>query len=482
MNVATINGWYASTITVGSTSNTLPSFTSGVLSWVGVGTSDRLRTSNTSLTRYDSNSCPSYVTIGAKTDTLTGAIYVNSAAASSRYIGLTLSADDEVTLYTKAGSSAGKLTFQYMADGTQKDVVNTTTTVGIVKYVAKKAGAYHIYDTVDKPFYFRILRKDATYITVSGNLNLAEAPGIPSGYSVILTNAAGKTFSDTIPSGSTSYSMKVPAGYTYSLSLGNANGYIITNGASITLTADATHEIAIKKVITNVLSGTITGLTSAQLAKVALTFTPSVAKIFVPVPVINSTALTYSVSIEPNCKYKIAATGINDYYISVDTINVKGDSVREINFAVKPVYPISLTADALTDTQKALLKTTFTNLNESGYSYTFTGLSGIVLRDGVYKISCTGLDAYPLQLGVTSNLKVNGAAASKALAFAPVIDWSFDDATITSGTTTNYKGMLFTGTVSNNISSGHLVLTGTGTAQVPVNPGAEINYYVLLFC
>lgn len=201
LNVATINGWYATTITAGSTGNTLPNFTSGVFSWVGSPTSDRLRTSNTSLTRYDANSSPAYVTTGAVTDTLTGAIYVNSAGAGSRYIGLTLGADDEVTLYTKAGNSAGKLTFQYMADPPQKDVVNTTTTVAIVKYVAKKAGAYHIYDSVDKPFYYRVLRKDATYVTLSGNLNLADAPGIPAGYSIILTNAAGKSWSDTIQIG-----------------------------------------------------------------------------------------------------------------------------------------------------------------------------------------------------------------------------------------------------------------------------------------
>jgi len=482
LNVATINGWYATTITPGSisTANLLPSsITAGVLSWVG-GNNDRLRTSNTNLTRYDANSCPSYVTTGAVTDTLTGAIYVNASAAPARYIGLTLSADDEVTLYTKAGSAAGKLNFVYVANPTlQTDVASTTTTVAIVKYVAKKAGAYHIYDTVDKPFYFRVLRKDANYITLSGNLNLTDAPGIPLGYNIILTNAAGKSWSDTIPSGGTSYSLRVPAGYTYSISLGNANGYIVTNGASITLTADATHEIAIKKVIINSLTGSITGLTSAQLSTVALTFTATVPKIFVPAPVVNPTASTYSVSIEPYCKYKITATGINDYSISVDTVTIKRDSVRSINFAAKPVYPVTITANGLTDAQKALLVTTFTNLNETGYSYTFTGLSGISLRDGVYKISCAGLDAYPLQLGATSNLSVSGAAASKTLAFTPVTDWSFDDATIVSGTTTSYKGMLFTGTVSNNITSGHLVLTGTGTAKVPISPGQKliVSYY-----
>ena len=214
-----VNAWYPG-VAAGTSGKSIPGgFTAGVLSWVGGTNSDRLRTSNVNLTRYDANGSPAYVVNGLKTDTLTGAIYVNAAATSGRYIGLTLSADDEVTLYTKAGSAAGKLTFEYMGDATQKDVVNTTTTVAIVKYVAKKAGTYHIYDTVDKPYYYRVLRKDATYITLSGNLNLTDAAGIPAGYSVVLTNTAGKTWSDTIPAGGTSYSFKIPAGYTYSLSL-----------------------------------------------------------------------------------------------------------------------------------------------------------------------------------------------------------------------------------------------------------------------
>ena len=54
LNENVINAWYGS-VTSGTTGKTLPDFTSGILSWVGNPTSDRLRTSNTNLTRYDTN-------------------------------------------------------------------------------------------------------------------------------------------------------------------------------------------------------------------------------------------------------------------------------------------------------------------------------------------------------------------------------------------------------------------------------------------
>jgi hypothetical protein len=470
-----MNSWYPG-VAAGTAGQSLPGgFTAGVLSWVGGTNSDRIRTSNTALTRYDSNSSPAY----CGTDTLTGNLYVNASATSARYLGLTLSADDEVTVYAKSQNGAGKMTFQYMADGTQKDVANLSTSVSMTKFTAKKSGAYHIYDSADKPFFYRVLRKDANYVTFSGTLNTTAASGIPAGYSVILTNGAGKAFADTISSGETSFSIQIPSGYAYTLSLGNANGYIITNGTSMTLNANVTHEIVIEKVITNTLSGAITGLNGTQLAATSLTFTPVTARVFTPTPVINTTSSTYSVAIEPNCKYKIAASGINDYYITNDTVSIKGDSILNIAFAPKPVYKIDITTSGLDATQQSKLNITFTNLNEAGYVYKFTKPDSVYLRSGVYTISCSGLDDYALKLGATSNLSVSDATASKTLAFTAVTDWSFDDAVITSGTTTSYKGMLFTGTVSNEIAKGHLVMTGNGTAKVPVNPGQKlvITYY-----
>jgi pectin methylesterase-like acyl-CoA thioesterase len=469
-----INSWYPG-VTAGTAGTALPGgFTVGVLSWVGGTNSDRLRTSNTNLTRYDANSCPAYV----GNDTITGLLYVNASATSARYIGLTLSADDEVSIYAKSQNGTGKLNFQYMADATQTDIAPITTDVSIVKFVAKKTGSYHIFDSADKPFYYRILRKDATYATLSGTLDLSNAAGIPSGYSIVFTNVAGKSWSDTIPSG-TNYSIKLPSGYTYSLSLANASGYIITNGAQVTVNGDATRTIAIKKVLMYAVTGAVKGLNSTLLSKLALTYTPAISKIYVPQPIVNTTASTYSVMLEPSCRYQVTATGVNDYYIPLDTINISGITTKDITFAPKPVYKVTINTTGLDSIQRSKLNVTFTNLNESGYSYKFAKVDSIYLRTGVYTVSCSGLDLYPLQLGATSNLNVNGAAASKTLAFTPVTDWSFDDATITSGTTTSYKGMLFTGTVANEIAKGHLVLTGNSTVKVPVKSGQKvvITYY-----
>jgi len=478
LNEATINSWYTG-ITAGTSGKNLPNFTAGVLSWVGVTTSDRLRTSNNNLTRYDGQG-----TATINDTTLTGAIYVNSSATSSRYIGLTLSADDEVSIYAKSQNGIGKLNFVYVATPTaQTDVATLSSTGVLVSYVAKFAGSYHIFDSADKPFYFRVLRKDATYVTLSGSLNLTDAAGIPSDFTIILTNAAGKTWCDTITG--SSYSLKVPAGYTYSLTLGGASGYIITNGASLAITGDATHEIAIKKVEMYTVTGSITGLTTAQLSKLALKYTPGIPKIYVPEPIVNASAGTYSVMLEPNCTYTISATGVNDYFIPTNTLSIgAAASTSIIAFAPKSVYSVTLDIPSLTADQLAKLTVKFTNLNEAGYAYSFTGNSAITLRNGTYTIACSGLDDYALQLGPTSNLTVNGAPTSKALAFKTVTNWSFDDATITAGTTKSYKGMFFIGNAYNEVAKGHLVMKDTATVKVPMSPGQKLvlTYYYSAKC
>ena len=87
LTVEIINSWYASTITAGSqsTSNTLPNFTAGILKWTGNPTSDRLRTTNTAITRYDANI--------ASVTGYTGRIYQNGAGSpnpTTRFLTMTL--------------------------------------------------------------------------------------------------------------------------------------------------------------------------------------------------------------------------------------------------------------------------------------------------------------------------------------------------------------------------------------------------------
>jgi pectin methylesterase-like acyl-CoA thioesterase len=473
LTVASINAWYDASIAVASSGNVLPkTFTSGVLNWVG-GSNDRLRTSNTNLTRYDANGTG---IIGK--DTLNGSLYVNGSAATSRYIGLTLSEDDEVVVYAKSQNGSGKLNFQYVpVPADQTNIADLNSTGVVTKFVAKYAGSYHIFDSADKPSYFRITRKDAIYATVSCAMDLVSASGIPENYKVVFTNEAGKSWSSTLTNGA--QRLKVPANYMYKLSLANANGFIISSSVDISVSSDTSVSVKIQKVQLVTLNGSITGLGN-NLSKLGLTFKPVPSpRIFVPKPVIDALKGTYSVQIEPNILYAVFNTGVNDFALTNDTLAITKDATIDLSFVEKPKYDITLNGIGLTTEQKSKLVTTFTNLNESGYSYTFTGTTGIKLRNGVYSLYCAGLDDYPLTLGATSNLKVNGASVSKNIEFKACTFWPFDDETITNGTTLSYKGLLFNGNVYNEKAKSHLVAKSGATIKVPMNPGEKltITYY-----
>ncbi len=479
LTVDIINSWYPGVESGTEGVDLAQGFTVGALSWTG-GSNDRIRTSNTSLTRKDSNGSPA----SFEGETLTGSLYVNAEAATGRYFSLVLGEDDELTLYAKTQGGKGKFNFEYMTDDSQKDIADVGSDIELIKFVAKKTGTYRIYDSADKPYYYRILRKDATYVTLSGTLNTSAAAGIPQNYSLILTNEAGKAFSTALTSASADYSISVPAGYTYTLSLADANGFIISNGSVLMLEENTTREIVIQKVDMRTLSGSVTGLNREEIENLELVFIPENEDlIYIPIPVIDTDAFTYTVDLEPNAAYTISANGVNDYYIADNKVNISADAVFEIAFTAKPTYKINITADGLDTEKLSKMNITFENLYESGYRYNFNDLDNIYLRDGVYFISTGGMDEYPLELAPTSNLKVEGADASKNLEFRPVSDWTFNDTEIVNGVTTAYKGLLFTGKVSNETGSskGHLVLGkgDSGTVCVPLNAGEKliVTYY-----
>ncbi|MFA5972230.1 MAG: pectinesterase family protein [Lentimicrobiaceae bacterium] len=471
LDSATINSWYAPTITVGSSGNVLPGFTAGLLQWVG-GSNDRLRTTNLGLTRYDQNI--------ASVTGYTGRVYVNAGASITRYMSLTLNEDDEVTIVEKT-DAGGVINFQYVADpGAQTDAVAVTSNLDTLGFVAKAAGVYHIFDNSGKPSYFRIYRKDAVYTTINGTVDITNAAGIPDGYGISLTNSAGKTWNSVVSADA--FTITVPVGYTYTLSLSDANGYIITNGKTLAVSeSTTTYNVELLKVDLFTLSGAITGLDPAELAKLTLAYTPDPVanKIYVPEPIIDAAAATYAVLLEADCKYTISAKGLNDYYISTDTITIgDADATSDLAFLPKPAYNITINTTGLTAEQLALLSLTFTNLNEPGYSYNFSSVAGITLRDGTYSIAYSGLDDFPVQMGLTSNLTVAGADGSKTLAFEPVTVWSFDDKAIVNGAT-SYKGLLFTGNIASELAKGHLTAKPGATIRVPVNVGdkMKITYY-----
>jgi len=468
---STINSWYDGSIAVGSSGNVFPSaFSAGALSWVG-GTNDRLRTVNTNLTRYDENI--------SSVSGYSGRVYVNAGGATGRYMSLMLDEDDEVTVMMLTQSGTGSVHFEYAADPTiQDDVVAVGGDLQEVNFVAKEAGEYHIYDAVDKPSYYRIMRKDAEYVTLTGNVDETFAAGIPDGYSIIFTNEAGKEYAAVVSSGT--YTIDLPIEYTYNLSLGGANGYIITNGLTFNATEEITiYDIVVAQVDIYNVSGNITGLT--DLTGVTLAYTPDsgASTVYTPIVTIDEVAFTYSVDLEAGIEYTISAEGVNDYEILTNTITIgSADETADVDFTPKPLYNVAINAIGLDATQESELSLTFTNLNEEGYSYDFTDINAVSLRDGVYTVSYNGIDAYPLRLALTSNLTVAGSDTSKDLTFNPISLWTFNDRVINAATA--YEGLMFTGSVNVRGNNGDLNAGSGSTIAVPVQVGDKViitDYY-----
>ena len=471
LDESTINGWYDNTITAGSTGYNLPDFTVGVLNWVGNSESDRLRSSNTNLIRYDDN-------VGSST--YTGRIYVNGSASTDRYLSLTLLEDDEVTIIALSQNGKGVLNFVYVADAeAQTDQANLSSDIAEYTFVAKYGGIYRIYDTQDKPSYYRIYRKNADYATVSGEIT---APSdIPDGYSIIYTNEAGKKWSASPVSGS--YSVGLPKGYSYNISLGNANGYVIKGTSSIDLSSDNMNNITIEAVELYSVSGSISGLSGAEMENLNLEFSTTDSTIFQPEVTLDTENSVYSTELEPDIIYSISAKGVNDYELQNETITITGETIKNLEFVAKPTYKVTLTASDLSEEQLSVLEITFTNLNAEDYSYRFSSIDNIELRDGIYSVKTSGLDSLAVEQALTSNLEINGDAVSKNIPFDKVTDWTFTDDYITNATA--YKGLLFSGSVNVRGGSGNDLNVGAGAEiKIPVTAGDKVlisHYYAANF-
>nr|WP_321405655.1 pectinesterase family protein [uncultured Carboxylicivirga sp.] len=478
LDVDAINAWYDG-VAAGTAGLTLPDFTADVLSWEGNETSDRLRTSNVNLTRYDSN---------VSSDVYTGRVYANGTVSLdanglpiTRYFTIELAEDDEITVVALSQNGTGTLTFVTEEDVTiQKDQQSLTNAAAEYNFITGQAGVYRIYDETDKLSVFRVYRKNADFVTISGSVDETSAASIPNGYGIVFTNSVtGKAWTAVVDA--QSYSVDLPAGHTYNLSLSDANGYIITSAQSIDVTSTATVDMVVEQIALNTVTGTITGL-GDKIANLGLVYTPDPAqnKVYVPEVSIDVNNATYSVILEPACEYTITANGVNDYIIGSSTITVTEDGTSDITFTAKPVYDITITTEGLSSEAVSALGLTFTNLYEVGYSYSFAAGETIQLRDGTYQINADGIDDYAVKLSLTSNLNVAGAAAAKTLAFEQVTMWDFDEKAIASGAT-SYFGLLFsgTGTISNQAEKSHLLGKDGAVISVPVSPGNKVlvSYY-----
>lgn len=479
LTVDVINGLYDSSIEVGSTGVVAPtSFTAGALSWVG-GSNDRIRTTNTAITRYDAN-VASVTTIGDAE--VTGRLYVNKAADSSRAISIACAADDIVTVYGKT-DSGGKLNFVYAADPEhQTDVVDFALDADVYTFYAKVDGTYKLYDTAGKPSYYRITKQAASYATVSGAVTTPES--IPSDYGIIATNTeTGKKVCAALENGV--YSLDLATGFNYKFSLTDANGYVIETGADVKVenTEDINNPITIVQVPLFDLSGNVTGLDSVAGLTIDLVATSENA-IYVPSVTINEDG-TYTSALEEGMEYKVVANGVNDYTVAPETIKITENTTMDLAFTAKPVYDVTINVvgedvDAATlDAVKANLSLTFTNLNEDGYVYSFAAGETPKLRTGVYTVSVAGYNQYAVTPALISNVKVEDAATAKTITFRAVNSWSFSNLNETLAAEGAHEGLVITGAAKTETGKSHLATVAGDEIKVPVKAGetVTITYY-----
>ena len=454
-----INGFY-SDVTAGSEKISLPAFVSrdsnGVpaLKFVSDKTGNRLRTTNTNLTRYDDASLTD-----KDGNTYEGHLYSNYASSEATRLDIYLYEGD--TLRCMLGSNEKPATYNlYALDGEVCGTFEYTAQNGVEEAVfhAAEDGWYKLICMNEKLVCARITREHAPEVTVSGDIDVTDAGDIPAEYGIVFTNQATGQVTEMTRTNNT-YSGILYGGYTYEVSLKGADGYVVKGGRTLELGKDAqaTHNLKLEKVQQRVITGNITGLPEAQLAKVELSFTVPKEYVFKPVLNLDRSNGAFTLNVEDGVKYAVSAEGVNDYSLQTTEISATADTAMDIRFEKKPVYKVTLKITGVADSTNAVA--TFTNIDEEGYVYTFPVADNMELRDGRYSVVVTGLDNYPVVQGLTANVNVKGEPTSTTVPFHEISSWDFgvlNEATgdktpfPTIGEQTYYAGLQLSGSIMKN--------------------------------
>jgi len=481
ISVADLNALYPDGTTAGSTGNTVGSFDLDELVFrCGGRTNNRIRTANEEITRYDTRN-----PITVDGTELRGYLYSNNQSPTV-YVGLMCYANDKITLYTSSNGGDSTIYFESPSGDIQ---VGQSNGSGVkLEFFPTECGEYKIYSTNEKLTLYRAVREHTQQVNIVGNIDKTKAEGIPEDYSIIFTNQSNGTETEVYPSEG-GYETFLNAGFKYDVSLGNANGYVISSNTVLDLADDPTDhfDITIEAVDLVTVTGALAGLDEAALSNLELSFVNEEA-VYVPDFTIEGNNIT--MYLERGVEYSIVADGINDWYLSdITTIKKTEDGTQDITFARKPVYSVAVTYDNLPDDGKANAIITFTNIDETDYSYTFTAAETPELRDGQYEVVVTGTGKVPYAQKVTANCKVDGAASSITVPFEKLTTWDFSKYNGNPGIETidgenYYLGLALSGNIAENkiylLVAGENTSQGVpaGKVQIPVKAGdlVTLNY------
>lgn len=434
LTVDFLNGLYDGAAP-GSKGPTFPAkFEAGDLAYNGKPNSNRLRTTNKALTRYDEgNSVGSIKGFNCTDLGIAGCLYLNgSSGAAQGVFTISLLKDDVVYVYIKMDSSADVLEFT-KAGTTNTKSVPVSMDGSVAKFVAPEDGSYTIMDTNEagKARYYRIVREHAKYVKVSGSIDTSAATDLPANYSVIARNEETKSETEIIPKDG-SYEAMLPTGYTYTFRLNNAIGFRMSEGTKIeNLAADTANNMTIVPVDYHTASGKVFGLADDLAGKVKLTYEPKdaddklsygAAEVVITtgaaVDADSKLSVSYSVKLADNVSYILVLEGANDYKIaSGGEITATADVTADIKFDPKETYEAKGKFVTSTGASIDVSEMVLTRLSDN-YTYTPAIADGgysIKLVNGVYKVDATIPEGAPYKQA--THIVVNGEAVEKDVYF-----------------------------------------------------------------
>ena len=431
-----INGFYGDSQTAGSTGATLGSFDTGtVISFYSAKTNNRLRSTNTNITRYDEKS-----KTDADGNTYRGYIYSNSSSTNATGLKFTgLEAGDIV--YVMAGSNSNAATYAF-GSSLEDDPLQTakyTKAAGVEELIfyAPEDGDYYLWCSDEKLVVARVYIEHAGDVTVSGDIEM------PSTFEA---EDAKLVFTQLLPSGEElrtvttdvinndgnySYSIVLEKMYDYTVELEGANGFVIdstklTDGlVSIENISEdkLTVDLTVTKVDVVTVTGQFKNLTAEAAVALELTITnQDEDRPYTPVLTKTEDTNEFTLDLESGQVYDLEAAGVDDYELVTTSITADEDGEQDIVFKAKDTYLVDVTVTGPSEAELENLVLTFTILKTpitgelDSYVYSYTGQDvidkAIALRDGQYHIEAT-LDGY--EMALTSDLKVNGEDTSKEI-------------------------------------------------------------------
>ena len=269
--------------------------------------------------------------------------------------------------------------------------------------------------------------------SIKGTITSSSA--IPDGTSVVAVNkTTGLQYSGIISDNM--YSVEVPVEdeeMEYELSISNP-AYIITSGiTSVKVSKEAsgqvTADITIMKLSTKTVTGNITGIADEyDVSQLGVSFLTDADREYVPEVVMAADKKSYSARVEEGVTYNVVLTGADDYEITSahSGVSYTEDGTLDITAGLKPTYAVTLNLPDEPDLAGKNIIYTYTNKDNSRYTYSFDSKDNIRLREGSYTLTIGGdFIAQPYKLKSGADITVKSGEVTQKVIFEQITSWSF---------------------------------------------------------